>query len=192
MTPRVRAAIEGLLAQFDALRKQLQAERDREVYLQGLAEGHPVLPVGNRRALIRELSRVIARSRVAQTQNAFLLVSVSNAAAIRRAHGEAGVHVLLCEVAARLVCSVRASDVVASLGGYDFGVILTLAGGAAAAEKARSLVAGLGETEVAWSGVVLRPEADWGLAVIGPDDVADAVIAAADAALVTRAMRAPD
>jgi hypothetical protein len=31
---------------------------------------------------------------------------------------------------------------------------------------------------------------DWGAAAIGPDDGADAIIAAADRALVTRAMRA--
>lgn len=190
MTPRVRAALEGLLAQFDEVRKQLQAERDREAYLEGLADGHPVLPVGNRRHLIRELSRVIARSRVAQTLNTFLIVSIANAAAIRRAHGEAAVHALLCDIAGRLVSGVRASDVVGSLGGYDFGIVLTLAGGAAAEEKAKALVAALGRAEVAWNGTMLRPQLDWGLGALGPDDVADAVIAAADRALVARAMRA--
>ncbi len=149
MTPSVRTALEGLLAQFDEVRKQLQAERDREAYLQGLADGHPVLPVGNRRHLIRELSRVIARSRVAQTLNTFLIISIANAAELRRAHGEAAVHALLCGVAERLVSGVRASDVVASLGGYDFGIILTLAGGAAAEEKAKALVAELGHAELA-------------------------------------------
>lgn len=190
MTPRVRIALDGLLAQFDEVRKQLQAERDREAYLQGLADGHPVLPVGNRRHLIRELSRVIARSRVAQTLNTFLIVSIANGAVIRRAHGEAAVHALLCDVAARLVSGVRASDVVGSLGGYDFGIILTLAGGAAAEEKAKSLVGVLARSEVAWNGTTLRPQPDWGLNEIGPDDAADEVIAAADRALVTRAMRA--
>lgn len=190
MTPRVRAALQGLLGRFDDVRRQLQAERDREAYLQGLADGHPILPVGNRRQLIRELSRVIARSRVAQTLNTFLIVSIANAAGIRRGHGEAAVHALLCEVAARLVSSVRASDVVASLGGYDFGIILTLAGGAAAEEKAKNLVGLVAGLEFAWGDVTLRPEPDWGAAAIGPDDAADAVIAAADQALVARAMRA--
>lgn len=190
MTPRVRAALDGLLAQFDDVRKQLQAERDREAYLQGLADGHPVLPVGNRRHLIRELSRVIARSRVAQTRNTFLIVSIGNAALIRRSHGEAAVHALLCEVAARLAANVRASDVVANLGGYDFGIILTLAGGGAAEEKAKALVAAIAALAIDWNGAVLRPEPDVGAAAIGPDDAADAVIAAADQALVTRAMRA--
>jgi diguanylate cyclase (GGDEF)-like protein len=190
MTPRVRTAIDGLLGQIDEARKQVQAERDREAYLLGLAEGHPVLPVGNRRHLIRELSRVIARSRVAQTLNTLLIVSIANAAQTRRERGEAAVHALLCEVAALLVGSVRASDVVANLGGYDFAVILTLAGGAAAEEKARSLVDLVAGLEVACDGAVLRPDVDWGAAAIGPDDGADAIIAAADRALVTRAMRA--
>lgn len=190
MTPRVRAALDGLLAQFDEVRKQLQAERDREAYLQGLADGHPVLPVGNRRYLIRELSRVIARSRVAQTRNTFLIVSIVNGGELRRWHGEAAAHALLCDVARRLVSGVRASDVVASLGGYDFGIILTLAGGVAAEEKARSLVAALSRSELAWAGTMLRPQPDWGLSEVGPDDAADDVIAAADRALASRAMRA--
>lgn len=190
MTPRVRAAIDGLLAQFDEVRKQLQAERDREAYLQGLADGHPILPVGNRRHLIRELSRVIARSRVAQTRNTLLVVSIANAAKIRREQGEAAAHALLCAVAALLVGSVRASDVVASLGGYDFAIILTLAGGTAAEEKAKSLVDVVAGVEVGCDGAVLRPEPDWGAAAIGPDDAADAIIAAADRALVTRSRRA--
>lgn len=191
MTPNVRAALEGLLAQFDEVRKQHQAERGREADLQGLADGHPVLPVGNRRYLIRELSRVIARSRVAQTLNTFLMISIANGAEIRRCHGEAAAHALLCDVAARLVSGVRASDVVGSLGGYDFGIILTLAGGGAAEEKAKSLVAALSQSELDWNGTRLRPDTDWGYSELGPDDAADEVIAAADRALVARAMRAP-
>ncbi len=38
---------------------------------------------------------------------------------------------------------------------------------------------------------MLRLQPDWGLSALGPDDDADAVIAAADRALVARAMRAP-
>jgi GGDEF domain-containing protein len=84
---------------------------------------------------------------------------------------------------------VRASDVVANLGGYDFAVILTLAGGAAAEEKAKSLVDLVAGVEVGCDGAILHPEPDWGAAAIGPDDAADALIAAADRALVTRSGR---
>ncbi len=124
LTPPVRRALTRLLARFDEARKQVDAGHERELYLQGLADGDVVLPVGNRRLLIRELSRIIDRSRMVQTASTLVLISVANAARVRAIHGEAAAHALLCEMAGVVLTHVRASDVVASLGGYDFGVIL--------------------------------------------------------------------
>lgn len=47
LTPRVRRALTRLLARFDEARKRLDAGHDRELYLQGLADGDVVLPIGN-------------------------------------------------------------------------------------------------------------------------------------------------
>jgi hypothetical protein len=93
LTPRVRRALTRLLARFDEARRQADAGREREAYLQGLAEGDAVLPVGNRRYLIRELSRIIERARLAQTANTFILISIVNGAAVRAIHGEGAAHV---------------------------------------------------------------------------------------------------
>lgn len=187
LTPRVRRALTRLLARFDEARKRLDAGHDRELYLQGLADGDVVLPIGNRRFFIRELSRIIERSRMAQTTSTLVLISLANAAGVRVVHGEAAAQALLCEMAGVLVASTRASDVVASLGGYDFGVILTLTTGEAAEGKARDLVHALAARPVDHATGRLRAEPAWGLHEIAGSDTADAAIAAADEDLVARA-----
>ena len=190
LTVRVRSALTRLLARFDEAKRQLDAGRNREIYLQGLADGDVVLPIGNRRYLIRELSRIIERSRMTQTNSSFLLLSLVNGARVRATHGEAAAHALLCQAASILASGVRASDVVASLGGYDFGIVLTLASGEATAAKARELTDRLAARQLRHEGQTLRAEVVWGLHDIGRDDAADAVIAAADCDLLLRATRA--
>ncbi len=190
LTPSVRRALTHLLARFDEARKQVDAGHERELYLQTLADGDVVLPVGNRRLLIRELSRIIDRSRMVQTSSTLVLISVANAARVRAIHGEAAAHALLCGMAGVVVAHVRASDVVASLGGYDFGVILTLTIGDAAESKAGDLARALAARPVDHLGARLRAEPAWGLHEIGLGDTADAVIAAADLDLVARTVRA--
>ncbi|MBL8658801.1 MAG: GGDEF domain-containing protein [Rhodospirillales bacterium] len=190
LTPQVRRALTRLLARFDETRKRLDAGHDRELYLQGLADGDVVLPIGNRRFFIRELSRIIERSRMAQTTSTLVLISLADAAAVRVVHGEAAAQALFCEMAGILVAGIRASDVVASLGGYDFGVILTLTAGDAAEGKACDLVRALAARPVDHATRRLRVEPAWGLHEIGASDTADAAIAAADQDLVARAPRA--
>jgi GGDEF domain-containing protein len=189
MTPGVRAAIDRLLARLDALARQVEAERDREAYLQELADGHAVLPVGNRRYLIRELSRILERGKAAQSINTFVLISIVNGWKVRYEQGEAAAHGLLCHAAEALIAAVRSSDVVASLGGYDFGVVLTLAGGEAARAKAKALVAAVAAEAADGDGLTLGAEAVWGMHEMRAADAADAVIAAADRDLVARGMR---
>lgn len=124
---------------------------------------------------------------MAQTTSTLVLISLANAAGVRVVHGEAAAQALLCEMAGVLVASTRASDVVASLGGYDFGVILTLTTGEAAEAKARDLVHALAARPVDHATGRLRAEPAWGLHEIARSDTADAAIAAADEDLVARA-----
>lgn len=191
LTPRVRRALASLLARFDEVRKQADVGREREAYLQELADGDAVLPVGNRRYLVRKLSRIIERGQMAKTTNTFVLVSIVNGGCIRLKHGEAAIHATMCTAAGVLVSAVRASDVVASLGGYDFGLVLTLAAGDAAAVKIHSLAATLAAWPYEYDGGRLRLDVGWGLHEIGRDASPDAVIAAADRDLVARGLRSP-
>lgn len=70
LTSSVQRALKGVLARYDSVKRQLDLGREREAYLQRLCDGDVVLPVGNRRFLVRELARVLERSRFEMTMNA--------------------------------------------------------------------------------------------------------------------------
>ena len=57
VTPKVRIAIEALMREVERLRKDVDEMRRRTVGLEKLADEDALLPVVNRRAFVRELSR---------------------------------------------------------------------------------------------------------------------------------------
>jgi diguanylate cyclase (GGDEF)-like protein len=190
LTPKIEEALKFVMGEFDRVRHELDLSRDREAHLQNLADAHPLLPVLNRRALTRELNVVLQRAANAGTENTFVCMSLINGAEIRGRHGLAAVSAVMTEIARTLAAGLRASDVLGSLGGYDFGIILTLADGSAAAGKAERLVAALGDRPPIWADAVLEAKMAWGLRVMTPDDTAETLIDDADRSLRACDMRA--
>ena len=188
LTPKIEEALKFVMGEFDRVRYELDLSRDREAHLQTLADAHPVLPVLNRRALTRELNVVLQRAATAGTENTFVCMSLVNGAEIRGRYGLAAASAAMTEIARTLAAGLRASDVLGSLGGYDFGIILTLADGPAAARKADQLVAALGDRPSVWADVVLEAKMAWGLRAMTPDDTAETLIDDADRSLRARDM----
>ena len=62
LTPKVRAALSQLMEEVDGIRNALQEAQRRIDYLERVADQDSLLPVYNRRAFVRELSRVMAYS----------------------------------------------------------------------------------------------------------------------------------
>ncbi|HEX7969048.1 MAG TPA: hypothetical protein VF502_12585, partial [Stellaceae bacterium] len=60
LTPRLRQAITDLLGEMEQLRRELGEARARIGYLERLADEDPLVPVANRRAFIRELTRMMS------------------------------------------------------------------------------------------------------------------------------------
>src|SRR5690349_4656765 len=60
MTPRLRSAIMGLLGEVEGLRRELEDARNRISFLERLADEDSLMPIANRRAFVRELSRMMA------------------------------------------------------------------------------------------------------------------------------------
>jgi GGDEF domain-containing protein len=57
LTPKVRAA---LMAEVEELRRDLSRTRERLADLERLADQDPLTPIANRRAFVRELSKVMS------------------------------------------------------------------------------------------------------------------------------------
>jgi len=179
-TPRVAAAIADIMTELDRCRADLSLAREREDHLRDLADGHPYLPLLGRRALLRDLRKVLERAAAAATSNAFIWISLLNGEDIRRIHGHAAARAAMLKVAETLAGGLRASDLLGSLGAYDFGIVLTLAESGAAEEKAARLVSSMEAEPLAWQGVGIALDLAFGLYVPRQGEDPAAVADAAD------------
>ena len=59
LTPNIRGAIVGLIAEVASLREELDQSRNRLEYLTALADQDSALQLLNRRAFVRELTRAL-------------------------------------------------------------------------------------------------------------------------------------
>src|SRR5581483_522948 len=145
LTPAVRAALTALLGEIDELRKEVARLKAHLTEAEGLADQDPLTPVFNRRAFLRELRRAAAFSERYGSPACLIYFDLDGFKAVNARFGHAAGDAALQAVAERLAANVRESDVVARIGGDEFGVILAQADLAAGEAKAASLAAVAGE-----------------------------------------------
>jgi diguanylate cyclase (GGDEF)-like protein/PAS domain S-box-containing protein len=97
--------------------------RHEEARLTQLAEVDPLTGLANRAGFMQRLARALARSRDQQTTLAAMYLDVDHFKTINDTHGHAVGDALLKAFAARLVASLRSSDLAGRLGGDEFAVI---------------------------------------------------------------------
>ena len=115
LTPRVRQAMMALLAEIDQLRRDLTDARGRIDFLERLADEDPLIPIANRRAFLREVTRMIGFGQRYGTPASIVYVDVNHLKVINDSYGHAAGDAALLQVARTLVEQVRNTDVVARL-----------------------------------------------------------------------------
>ncbi len=186
VTPQVQETLNHIMGEFDKLRDELEHARAHILYLEELSESHTFLPVINRRGLHRELSRMLALGERAGVVNTFVCFHVRNIEDIRRRFGHAAAEAGLTWIAETLSANCRDTDIVGSLGGHDFGVILTLADSENAGEKAAEMAAILEQGSFPWDGERLSLKTAFGLHSFQNGDSAESVLLGADDNLLLR------
>lgn len=186
LTPRVQEALDIIVSEYDRARSDLERERERIAFYQDLADRDPRLPLINQRTLTRELARLISRAAQTRTVSSLAVLYIRNLESMRLRYGRVAADDILLRVAEHLTAALRASDIVASLGGAEFAAVLTLTDEAAARDKMRavaeSLRANLGER----AGDDLPLDVAWGVAAFTAEDDAEPVLDAADRDLCGR------
>ncbi len=152
LTPKVQAAIEKLMSEVERLRTSLDMAHERVAYLERLADEDTLIPIYNRRAFVRELSRIVSYAERYGTPSSVLYFDINDMKAINDRLGHAAGDAVLRHVAETLIANLRESDVVGRLGGDEFGVILTHADQALAQEKAAALAAAIENMPYGWNG----------------------------------------
>jgi diguanylate cyclase (GGDEF)-like protein len=167
---RENAVLRAYVAELEARLKVLER----------LADSDTLTPLPNRRFFMRVVERAIAQLARHGTPAALLFVDLNRLKEINDGHGHSVGDEALVHTAWVLREKVRSGDVVARIGGDEFGVLLEYADDAAAAEKAAALCAA----------IVAKPlhgripiSCSIGIAPLQASDTPEAALARADTAM---------
>ncbi|MGE5202147.1 MAG: GGDEF domain-containing protein [Acidobacteriota bacterium] len=186
LTPKVRQALLTLLAEVDQLRRDLGEARQRIDYLERLADEDPLIPVANRRAFLREVTRMIAFAQRYDTPASIVYVDVNDLKTINDAYGHAAGDAALMQISRTLVENVRNSDVVARLGGDEFGVLLMQSDKSLADAKALQLAEAVRRRPLIWQGRPISLQVAYGVHAFSGDENAGEILDSADRAMYAR------
>jgi diguanylate cyclase (GGDEF)-like protein len=180
------ADVERLVEEISRLRGQVAQLQERVEQLDHLAHQDSLIDLPNRRGFLRELERLIARVSRYDAKGAMLFVDVDGLKAINDSFGHRAGDEALIEVAELLASGVRKSDVVARIGGDEFGILLENADEEAAQETAGRLIDLIADCELMHEGNELPLSVAIGVGIIEASDTAEAVMARADAEMYRR------
>jgi diguanylate cyclase (GGDEF)-like protein len=183
LSPNVRAALTALLDEVRSLRDELDRTRKRISHLERVADEDAMLPIANRRAFVRELTRLISFSERYGSPGSVLYFDLNGMKQINDRFGHPAGDAALKHFATLLVNNVRDSDVVGRLGGDEFGVILAQADVAQAQDKANQLLSVIGATPLVWEGNEIQLSCAVGLHEFHGQQSADDALSLADASM---------
>ena len=179
ITPKLRQAIMGLMAEVDTLRRELGEARQRIGYLERLADEDPLMPIANRRAFVRELTRMMSFAQRYGTPSSIVYIDINDMKWINDQNGHAAGDAALTQVARVLVENVRNTDVVGRLGGDELGVLLVQTDQPLAEQKAAQLAAAVAAAPLLWQGREIPLSISYGVySFTGGENAGDALDAA--------------
>jgi diguanylate cyclase (GGDEF)-like protein len=181
-----RALASKLAAELDTLREQLLAERARVAELETRVDEDPLTGLLNRRGFMKALERTLAYARRYKATGALLFLDLDGFKAVNDRHGHAAGDWVLGRVGRLIAGSVRASDVVARVGGDEFVVLLWNLNEAQAVAKARALEGLIAESPFEQKGKRYVLGLSAGLTMLTDGDTSEAVLARADEAMYAR------
>jgi diguanylate cyclase (GGDEF)-like protein len=182
-TPRVRDAIQALMAEVDRLRKEADDIRVRLDEAARTADQDTLVPLLNRRAFVREIARFIGFAARYGTPSSLVYIDLDEFKCINDAHGHAAGDAVLRHIADVVVRQVRDTDVVARIGGDEFGIVLAHVNLPQAEKKAAALDRALRQRPLVYNGHTLALGFSFGTYELRAGESADSAIARADEAM---------
>ncbi|HWW37244.1 MAG TPA: GGDEF domain-containing protein [Xanthobacteraceae bacterium] len=190
--PRSGSAAARLAAEVERLSAELAASRLRIGELENRVDVDPLTQTFNRRGFERALARSLAYVKRYHATAALVYLDLDEFKPVNDRHGHAAGDAVLKAISGALLREVRASDIVARIGGDEFVVLLWNMTEADAHSKAAALEKAVYATPVRWGASTMVVGASAGVAVIGPLDTPGDVLTRADAAMYARKMERRD
>ena len=172
-----------LLEEIARLRSEVSRLEKTVEELDRLAHRDPLVPLANRRGMLRELETMIARHDRHESPAAVLFVDLNGLKILNDSFGHMGGDAALVMVAEKLIEGTRATDCVARLGGDEFCVLLEHADEKSALETAERLIAMIADEECLFEGSPMPLSVAIGVTLIEKGDTAATVLARADKAM---------
>jgi diguanylate cyclase (GGDEF)-like protein len=179
----MRETLKRLQAERAAMQRELDEAKVRIAQLERLADEDSLAPIANRRAFVRELSRMIAFTRRYGPPSSVVYFDVNGMKQINDTHGHPAGDAALRHVADVLCKNIRSSDIAGRLGGDEFGVILAQTSQEQATAKAIALAEAINGTPLHWGKVEIAVSAAYGVYSFTGGDDAQVAIEAADKAM---------
>lgn len=186
LTPRVRSLLMQQIDENRLLAAALNQMRDRIEELERLVDEDTLTPLPNRRRFVREVERVVQHGRRYGTPAWVMFVDVDGLKAINDTFGHPAGDAALIHVARILASMVRNTDVVARIGGDEFGLLLEHIDEEGAHEKAERLMVAISDQPLRIEDSEVALGISIGLAQLHPDDDAETLIGRADKAMYRR------
>lgn len=177
------AEIARLASENERLRKALAEMQDRVVELEQLADTDTLTPLPNRRAFMRRLEAVVQYASRHNTPAAILYIDLDGLKPINDDYGHVAGDAVLLHLAQLLTENLRATDMVARIGGDEFGLILDHLNEADARAKAKALVEHVSTQRVAVGRSTITIRVTVGLAMVRANETVASLLERADAAM---------
>ncbi len=178
--------VEQLIAEISALRGKVAQLQERVAQLDQLAHQDALIDLPNRRGFMRALERLIDRVNRYDEKAAMLFVDIDGLKLINDSFGHKAGDEALIRVARLLVDGVRKSDLVARIGGDEFGILLGHADEKNAHETAGRLIDLIAGCDFVHDGDPLPLSVAIGVGMISGAESPEQVMARADAEMYRR------
>lgn len=180
MTPAVKEALSSLMEENKILRSERVRLQDALRKAESLADTDSLAGTYNRRAFMRELSRVMSFSQRYDIPSSLIFFDLNGFKGVNDTYGHSAGDAIIKGVAETLMKNVRESDLVGRIGGDEFAVLLAKALPEEAALKAQGLSNAINSVRITHDGISLGVSATFGLHNIGPNDNAQSAMDSAD------------
>jgi diguanylate cyclase (GGDEF)-like protein len=180
------ADVEQLIGEITSLHDKIAQLQERVEQLDMLAHEDSLVELPNRRGFVRALERLIDRVSRYDEKASILFVDLDGLKLINDSFGHQAGDQALIQVARLLVGGVRKSDLVARIGGDEYGILLGHADEDSAAETAARLGDLIAGSDFTHEGDALPLSVAIGAAPIHGDDTPEKAMARADREMYRR------